>query len=512
MSGTPVEPAVTPVPDVAVAPGATAEPRSRGIDTLLTAVAQVTVLLGAALLGVLIARRFGSTAATDGFFAANAVYGLTLFVAQSLRTTTAAALVGDDGFGRLRAHLGGVVWLFGASVVLAVGAAALAEPLGLAPDARSSFQRSILILCPAAGLQLVAGQCAAMLAALDDYVSPAVAYACGSVAAIVGFVALAGPLEVTGVPTALAAGSVASAAIAAGALARRGWHPRPPILDRSSVAVARQMALGAISLVAAQLVLALSVAFAGATGVGNASLYSYAMMVVMLLTAALASPISIVFAPVVARTWDGRPASLVPTTMTGYRAGALLLGPAVAAVVLLGPQTAAVVLSSLPDRSIDRIFDLTLVLAPSLLGTMLAMIPLVALFAQRRFRTLAAWSGAVVALHLVLCAAAVALGGVILVAAAGTISSVALAAVPVVLVFGREADTVLRPALRAIADFVVPAALAFGAAAALVAFDRSLGRGAPAFVLGAIAYGAWICLRHRTEAAALLGALRPRRL
>ncbi len=509
MSGTPVEPAVTPAPDAAVAPGPAAAPRSRGIDTVLTAVAQVTVLLGAALLGVLIARRFGSTAETDGFFAANAVYGVTLFVAQSLRTTTAGSLVGDDGgFGRLRTYLGGVVWLFGASVAIAVIAALLAAPLGLAPDARVSFQRSILILCPAAGLQLLAGQCAAMLAALDDYVAPAIAYAAGSAVAIVGFAILAGPLGVAGVATALAIGSVASASIAVAALVRRGWRTSAPRVDRASLTIAGRMTMGAISLVAAQFVLALSVGFAGATGAGNATLYSYAMMIVMLLTAALASPVSIVFAPVVARTWDGRPASLVPTTMTGYRAGALLLGPAVAAVVLLGPQPAGIVLASLDDAKIDRIFDLTLVLSPSLLGTMLAMIPLVALFAHQRFRPLAAWSGAVVAGHLALCAVAIAVGGVMLVAAAGTVSSLALAAVPVALVFGRDAASVLRPAARAVADFVVPAAALFGAAAALVGFDRSLARGAAALALGGAAYAAWILARHRREAVGLIATLR----
>jgi peptidoglycan biosynthesis protein MviN/MurJ (putative lipid II flippase) len=504
----PIPAAGAPLPEPAPPPA-----RSRGADTVLTAVAQVAVLLGAALMGVLIARTFGSSARTDGFFAANAIYGVWLFVAQSLRTTTAAPLVeGGPGFERFREHLGAIVWIFAASVVLAVVVALLAGPVGVAPAARDSFQAAILILCPAAGLQLFAGQAAAMLAALDDYVVASAAYLAGAVVAVAGFVVLHGPLGIEGVPTALAAGAAASALATALALARRGWRPAPPALTRATLRVAGRVTLGAVSLVAAQLVLTVSVAFAGVTGAGSATLYSYAAMAIMLLTAALASPVSIVFAPVVARDWDRRPASLVPLAMTSFRAGALLVGPAVAGLVLLGPQPAGYVLSSLSGADVNRIFDLALILSPSLLGTMLVMVPLVATFAQRRFAELAAWSGAVVAVHAALSALAVALvGGVQAVAAVATLSSLGLAAVPLALVFGRGVGGVLGPALRAVADYVLPAAIGFGAAAALAGFDRSLARGALAFALGGAAYAAWVAVRHRAEVTALVAALRPRR-
>lgn len=487
--------------------------RSRGMDTLLTAVAQVAVLLGAALLGVLIARKFGSTAETDGFFTANAVFGVSLFVAQSLRTTTAAPLVeGGPGFKRFGEYLGGVVWVMAGSLVLALVAAASAGAIGLASDARSSFQTAILVLAPAACLQLFTGQAAAMLAALDDYVAAALAYVAGTVTAIVGFVALTPSLGVDGVPVALAAGSAASAATIALALVRRGWRPALPAVGRGSLLIAARLVLGAMSLVAAQLILALSVGFAGATGAGNATLYSYAMMAIMLLTAALASPVSIVFAPVVARSWDRRPTSLVPMTLGAFRAGALLAGPAVAALVLCGPQPGGYVLSSLSGADVNRIFDVVLVLSPSLLGTMLVMIPLVAVFTQRRFGALAAWSGLVVVVHAALCAVVVGMdGGVAAVAAVATVSSLALAAVPLRLVFGRAMGIVLVPAARALLAFVVPAGTAFTLAALAVGFDRSLLRGAAAFVLGGAAYAIWLRARHWPEVTGVVAALLPRR-
>lgn len=490
-----------------------ASTRSRGANTILIAVAQVAVLLGAALMGVLIARRFGSTAETDGFFTANAVYGVSLFVAQSLRTTTAAPLVeGGPGFERFREHLGGVVWVFAGSAILAGAAAGLAGAMSIDPDARASFQAAILILCPAAGLQLFTGQAAAMLAALDDHLAASVAYMIGTVVAIAGFVAFTGPLGVDGVATGLAAGALATAIAISVALVRRGWRPSPPALNRSSRRIAAKLVLGAISLVAAQLVLAISVGFAGTAGAGAATLYSYAMMAIMLLTAALASPVSIVFAPIVARAWDRQPASLVPMTMGAFRTGALLAGPAVAALVLCGPQPAGHVLSSLSGADINRIFDVALILSPSLLGTMLVMIPLVAVFTQRRFGELAIWSGAVVVAHAALSGLVIAMGGnVEAVAAVATISSLALASVPLTLVFGSKVGIVLRPAFHAVLALVVPATIAFSLAALAVGFDRSLLRGGAALALGGAAYGIWLRARHWPEVTGVVAALLPRR-
>lgn len=492
----------------------TTRSRSRGLDTVLTAFAQIATMLGAALIGVLIGRRFGSTAETDGFFAANSIYGVSLFVAQSLRTTTAAPLVDSaPGFARFGRYLGGVVWVIAASLVLAVAAAVLAGLAGIEPDARSSFEFAVLILAVAAALQLFTGLAAAMLAALDDYMAAALAYVIGSLTAIVGVIALTPALGVNGVATATAIGASASAATVAFALAKRGWRPAPPPVNGHSLRTAGQLLLGAISLVAAQLVLVVSVAFAGATGTGNATLYSYSMMAIMLLTAALASPVSIVFAPIVARTWDRKPASLVPMTIGAFRAGALLTGPAVAVLVLCGPQPAGYALSSVSGADINRIFDLILVLSPSLLGTILVMIPLVAVFARRRFTALAAWSGVVVAGHTAALGAAVAMGGSLMaVAAVTTVSSIGLIAVPLALIFGRGAGAVLALAARAIAAFVLPAAAAFGLAALAVGFDRSLARGAAALLIGGIVYGAWLRVRYADEVSGLVRAIRPQRV
>jgi hypothetical protein len=169
-------------------------------------------------------------------------------------------------------------------------------------------------------------------------------------------------------------------------------------------------------------------------------------------------------------------------------------------------------LSSIADADVDRVFDLVLILAPSLLGTMLVMIPFVGLFAQGRFAELSAWSGVVVLVHAALSGAAVAAGGGLeAVAAVATASSLGLAAVGLVLLFGRGTGAVVAGAVRALGAFVLPAAVAFAAAAVVVGFDRSLARGAAAFALGAGGYALWLRARHSGEVAGLAAALRPRR-
>ncbi len=54
---------------------------------------------------------------------------------------------------------------------------------------------------------------------------------------------------------------------------------------------------------------------------GGATIYTYAMMIMLGLTAGLVSPIGVVFAPIVAREWDRDPVTLVPLTMRAFGSG-----------------------------------------------------------------------------------------------------------------------------------------------------------------------------------------------
>lgn len=485
--------------------------RHRAIATLITGISQALTLFGVALLGALIAARFGSDARTDGFFFANSVYAIALFVGQSLRTTSAAALIEDPrrngpdlaaAVGWLTVVAGGLFAVLGALVVPAATA-------DLPDAARTTAQQSLVILWPAAGLQMLGGLTAALLATRERYALAANAYAIGSAAAIVAFLALTPSAGITGVPFALLCGVLTTVTILVSGAARRGGLPTGRPRLGPSLFRARQLLLGATALVSAQLVVTSSVAFAAATGEGAATTYSYAVMAVSALLAAAVTPVSVVFAPVVAREWDRRAASLGTSAVNAYRAGALLTAPLVAGLVLLGPPLARPLLPALDEDTLDEVFGLALILSPALLTTLMATIPQLGVMARQRFGALAAVSLGVVGVHVTLSALTLLLGGGIrALAAMATVTSVLLAAAVLSLALGRHTASVGGRLLVATAQIVVPGIVAFGGAAYLVGAGNDLARGAAAWVIGAVATFAWLWLRRGGELRALAAAVR----
>lgn len=488
--------------------------RHRAISTLMTSLGQLSALLAAGLLGVLIAHRFGSNARTDGFFAANSIYGIGLFVATSLRTTAIPRLVaGAASNVEFSRHLRAVG-------VLAVAAAGVFGVLALAvvpvvtsslPSAAEHTARvSLAVLWPACALQLFSGLAAAKLAVLDDYRAAALAYGAGAGVNLVAFLAASPALGVPGVPVALLTGAVATAAILGVALRRRGVRIVPGRVDGVRRTAGR-LALGAAALVSAQAVLAVSVALAAHTGQGQATLYSYAMMAILVLSAALVSPITIVFAPVVARAGARRSETLAPLSIRAVRASGLLTPVAVAGVVLLGRGPAGVVLNKLSSREVNELFRLVLILAPSLVAAQLVMIPLLGVLSDGRLTALAGWSLAAAAWHTAATATVVVLGGrVELVAAVAVVSSFVLAAITNILAFRRMTAAVTWLTLRSVAAFVVPGGLVFIGGATALDAQRSFGRGVLTWTLGTAVYGAWMLWRHGAEVRELAGMLRQR--
>ena len=247
------------------------------------------VLGGAAILGVLIGARFGATPQTEAF-TANALYGVTLFLAQSLRTTAASRLLGDERpFPRLTAHLDALSVLVVASALLAVLAVLGVGALGVEPEARDAFPHGDPRARAGVRVQLFAGLGSAALATRDDFMTPALAFGAGAAANVIGFLVLTPALGLDGVPLALAGGSLVAAAVVARALLRIGWRPRVPRPDVRAALVAWRLSLGAGAAVAAQIVLSVTVAASAAIIAGGATIFSYASMIIMVLTAALAS-------------------------------------------------------------------------------------------------------------------------------------------------------------------------------------------------------------------------------
>jgi hypothetical protein len=480
--------------------------RTRALATALTSLSQIAVLAGVAFMGILIARRFGTTAQTDGFFIANAINGVLLLVAQTLRTTTVAGFVTQRADDRLfDRQLGAiaVIWLIAAAIVLAVVVPTASVALA-APTARA-FRSAALVLLPGTALQLFAGLAAGRLGADDTFGVPALAYVAGTLASVVAFFPLTAALGVGGVAPALVVGYAVGAVAMAVALRRHGWRPGPPLL-RGAPGLAGQLLLGAAAAIAAQATLAISVGFANGMTVGGATIYSYAVMAVMALNAGLASPVSVVYAPVVARPGT----DVAALTLRVFRVGAIVAPVAVAALCLLGRSPADYVLTRVSHNDVAKIFELILILSPTLLGAMLMMVPLVSVLAAGRVRGLGIGAAATVTTHLVLCGIARALGlGLDALAAVALVSTAMQAAAVLWLCFGAGIAPVIRQSLVLCLSLTLPACLAFGAATLLMGNPESLLRGAASFLAGLFLTAIWLRWRQ-TEALADLAGLLPR--
>ncbi len=487
--------------------------RNRAADTAVTAVGGIAVLLGAALMGVLIARRFGASASTDGFFVANALYGVFVILAQSLRMTAVPRLI--DGTGaRFHTELRGIALVFAGSGALFAAVGVGLAPLVASGDALRAFQVALLLLWPAVGLHLFAGLGAAMLATWSDFRVPALAFATGAVAMVAGFLALTPPLGIHGIPAAVAVGAATSAGLIALELRRESRRTRrverheAPEPGGARVSATRIL-LGGVAFVATQIAPLISVAFAGTVGAGRASVYWYAVMLVVLLNAALSSPISVVFAPVVARDFASDRAAAGALTLRAFRAASTLAVPAVAALCLLGPQPAEWLLTKLSQAEIDDIFTLLLVLSPAVLAAQLMAIPLLVVLAEGRLVQLAKWTMLVLAGHAALTAAVVALDvGLFGIAVVGTISAFALSGAIVVLALRAHALSVARGAGKAVGAVVVPALVAFLVPALVLGGGDNLAKGTAALLIGSLLFLAWLRIVRREELEELLAVVR----
>jgi O-antigen/teichoic acid export membrane protein len=191
---------------------------SSGLGSLgsaaLTATSLLVVSGFAAVVGVLIAREFGYTDETDGFFAAYAVFVVVVTASQAIRVAVLPSLARSRDEGRLAGMAAGY------AVALAVVGAPLlavalfaADPLAdvLTGDgsrvSRDACAEALLWVIPAGVAHLFAGLVASTFAALDDYATPALGYALGSAAGLAyiltrtdedGIVAVSRGMAVTG--------------------------------------------------------------------------------------------------------------------------------------------------------------------------------------------------------------------------------------------------------------------------------------------------------------------------
>ncbi len=273
--------------------------RSRGRGAvrsgLQTGLSTAAVSGSAAVLGVILSRKFGHGVKTDGFFAAYGVYLALVLVAGSLRVVVLPRFVAARAAGRLPAEVG--TWAVGLTPPLAVVVLlAIVWPHGIASlltsNADARDQAAILLpwIVPSAVAQIYGGLVASALAALDDYGWAALGFALGSIAGVALTLALVGH-DVVAFGWGLALnGAVTLTIPLLPLLAQRGiGRPDTRVWGRLlelGEGVALPVALQGLYLVAYR--------FASGLGAGRATTFSYAYLIAAFLVSITAASAALV--------------------------------------------------------------------------------------------------------------------------------------------------------------------------------------------------------------------------
>ena len=370
----------------------------------------------------------------------------------------------------------GVLWI-GCGVVFVALGGPLASLLTGTHAARSIAREAFLLLWPAAGAQLVTALCAAMLAVLGRYGQAAAGYVAGSIATVGAFLALADPLGINAVTLALLIGALVTATPVLWSLLRDGWRPRLRVAAAGASRRAAFVLLGAASVAGPQLLFVIGMAAAASLGSGVQTTFSYGFFGTQVLVSVLAGSVSIVAAAPIAAGWNRDPASLDASIERGFRLAVLILVPCVAAVALIGADVAGTVLSGFASGEVGAVVRSFLALSPLILAAQATAIPLVALYALGRHAQIASLAIGVAALQAGLATAAAAVGGIVALGVATSISSLAFAAGLYALLYGRRRAIyegyrrmidLLCVGAPAAACFVAPAVLGVSSALTLV--------------------------------------------
>lgn len=448
------------------------EPRTRGMaaNAAITALSQVASMALGAVIALVILLRFGKDAETDGLFAAYGVYGVVVVVAQSFRTTIVARLAeGPTPFAALDRYLGAVGVLF---VAAAIPLLALAEPLAklltadLGADAVDAARSSLMILWLASGLQLIGALLAAALAVRDDFALSGGAYVAGGLVSVASLLALAPLLGIEAVAVGLCLGGVATVTLMLARLVRHGYRPVAAgmVPDRTAVGRAALLVWAAAGTLSTQVAFVVTLGFAARLGEGAPTLYTYATFVFGLFLASTAGAMTIVLAPRLAETWDGRRESLHAPLLEVFRAGLTLIAPIVGVVATAGPTAAALPLT---DHDARVLTDTVLAMSGGLVAGVAMPVALVALYTQGRYAAVAAVGLQGVALQFGLSAIAIGFDSLVALGLASLVTGLAGAVVVLALVFGRGAWAVLGALGREVLVVAAVGGLAFGPAFAL---------------------------------------------
>lgn len=388
---------------------------SLGLGSLATgAVTALTLAVQsglAAVVGVIIAREFGRTAETDGFFASYAVFIVLTLAANAMRVTVLPPLARARDEGRLSAETASYARALAAvAVPLALVGTFAASPLAALltgfgpPTARAAAASTLPWLVVAALGQLAAGLLASALAALDDYVTPALGYVSGSIVGLALILVLIGAHGIDVVAWGMALNAATATLIMAGALWRRARIERMPscALRAQRGGVLRrltELASSAALPLALQAVYVVCLPFAARGGEGAVSSFGYAYLLASAIVAVTASSLGLVTAVPLTRMGlgDGRAARHI---VASAWVGLLTIGLTAGVFALAGEAIIEALLgSSYASETGAEVGRLVAVLSPWAVASVGVSVTFPLLFVHGRGWWLPLLSVGVVALH-----------------------------------------------------------------------------------------------------------------
>jgi hypothetical protein len=371
----------------------------------LTAASTLVVAAFAAVVGVVIAREFGRTEETDGFFAAYGVFFVVVLAAQAIRIAVLPTLARAREERRLAGEIAGFAVAIAVVAVPLVIAGELAERqiAGLLTGdgsevAQDAAADALRWMVAAAVAHLFAGLAASGLAALDDYVTAALGYAAGSGAGLAlilwrvepdGIVAVAWGMVLNGtvalaVPLAVLTWRARFSRMPAGAM-----RPTGPPLGARLGAFAAAAALP----IALQLLYVVCLPFAGRLGTGAVTSFGYAYLAAASLVAVTALSLGLVTSVPLARAGLGPELASRHIVSASWIALALI-GAAAGVFALAGSNIVEAVLGGAYGDDVgEEVGRLVVVLSPWMVASVGVNVAFPLLFVVGRLRRLP-WIGA----------------------------------------------------------------------------------------------------------------------
>ena len=371
----------------------------------LTAASTLVVSAFAAIIGVIIAREFGRTDETDGFFAAYGLFIVIALAAQSIRIAVLPALSRARDERRLAGNIAGFATALAVvAVPLLLLAEFVADPLaglltGNGSDAaQDACADALRWIVPAAVAHLFAGLAASGLAALDDYVTAAFGYAAGSAAGLIlilqrvdadGIVAVAWGMALNGaiallVPVAVLVWRALRSSMPATAVRPAGL----PLSSRLGV-----FAAAAALPISLQLLYVVCLPFAGRLGPGAVTSFGYAYLAAASLVSVTAFSIGLVSSVPLTRRGLAPGVAAVHVVSAAWVA-LTVIGAAVGAFALAGGGIVEGVLGDAYSGDVGRdVARLVVLLSPWMIASVGVNVAFPLAFVAERVRALP-WIGA----------------------------------------------------------------------------------------------------------------------